>query len=220
MKITREFLFGAFGAGMLIGLASLSFCRCGRYLGAALFGLGLLVVLIAQLWLFTGKIGYISRSTLKPLFSCLPFNLLGAIACAFLATFAFDAEAMRLEEIVPGKLGQTELQTFFRAMFCGFCMVTAVESWKKAQSTFGVLLSVFIFVASGFEHCIADMFYLAAGCIALDDVTVGSVAKFIAIAILGNAAGSILLKSFIPDVKINKEEVCEKKNEKSSAPTL
>ncbi len=199
MKLSREFFLGAFGAGMLIGLASASFCRLGQYLGAALFGLGLLVVLIEQLWLFTGRIGYVDKTNWKPILACLPFNLLGAAICAQLAVYAFGTD-LGAVEVATKKLAQPYLQTFFRAMFCGFCMVTAVESWKKANSTLGVLLSAFIFGASGFEHCIAGMFYPAAGS---DDFP--AVARFIGLAVLGNAAGSIVLKHFIPDAPQGKK---------------
>ncbi|MBQ9874216.1 MAG: formate/nitrite transporter family protein [Thermoguttaceae bacterium] len=193
MNSKRSFVLGAIGAGFLIGLASAAFCRLEKPLGAALFGLGLLVVLIEQLWLFTGRIGYLNRENYKSVLACLPFNILGAAFCAILAVWAFGSD-LGAVAVAEKKLALPPLQVFVRAMFCGFCMVTAVESWKKANSTWGVLLSVFIFVASGFEHCIADVFYLVAG-----SSQWASVARFIGIAILGNACGSLLLKAFLPD---------------------
>ena len=205
MKARRNFILGAVGAGFLIGLASAAYCRLGGALGAALFGLGLLVVLIEQVWLFTGRVGYVNRSNYRPTLACLPFNLLGAILCGVFASLAFGSD-LNATVIAGTKLLQPTTQTFFRAVFCGFCMVTAVESWKRASSTLGVLLSVFIFVASGFEHCVADAFYFAAGSMdrylatAQLPASIGytAVARFLVVAILGNSAGSILLKALLP----------------------
>ena len=57
-KAIQTFL-RAFATGLLIGMGGIVYLSCdNRYVGAALFGTGLFVVLTFGFDLFTGKVGY------------------------------------------------------------------------------------------------------------------------------------------------------------------
>ena len=77
-----------------------------------------------------------------------------------------------------------------RAFLCGMAMYFAVDGWKRTNSPFPVVLGVFVFVACGFEHCVADVFYFSAA----NQLFTVAVWKFTFLAVLGNTLGAIFLK--------------------------
>ena len=66
-------------------------------------------------------------------------------------------------------------------------MYTAVEIYKKKQSVIGILFCVPVFILSGFEHSIADIYYFTTTNI----INLNSFI-FILIVIIGNAIGANL----------------------------
>ncbi len=79
------------------------------------------------------------------------------------------------------------------ALRCG----SAFSSRTTADEVIGILLPIAAFVACGFEHCVANMFFLPmglalnslAGVGAVGAVTLGGAAYNIAIATMGNIVG-------------------------------
>ena len=74
-------------------------------------------------------------------------------------------------------------------------MFIAVDSYKSGKDTFskyiGIFLCVPVFILSGLEHCVADMFYLQlAGAYSLQALS------FILLASLGNTLGAFLIPLF------------------------
>ena len=67
-------------------------------------------------------------------------------------------------------------------------MYLAVSVWRDRQTPVGILFCIPVFILSGFEHSIADMFYFAASGIVSARAFV-----FLWIVILGNALGAMLL---------------------------
>ena len=61
--------------------------------------------------------------------------------------------------------------------------------YKKTGSIFVIVLGVLVFILSGFEHCIADIFYLSAS-MSFDLKSI----LYILIAIIGNSIGSLLIR--------------------------
>ena len=90
-----------------------------------------------------------------------------------------------------------------RAALCNVMVCLAV--WAKRKYViefFAALLPVACFVACGFEHSVADMFYLGLGAIG-GYVSPVDVARVLALATVGNVAGGIVF-AWLVDGKENK----------------
>ena len=180
-------------AGLLITLGGSVFLACkDRYVGAVLFSVALLCICMKGYALFTGKVGFIvtkhDREDWSQLLLCLLGNLLGTVLGGLLVRCALPDLGAAAQTLCVGKLAQTGLQTFLRGMFCGVLMYLAVSIYRDRKDVIGILFCIPVFILSGFEHSIADMFYFAAA---------GSVSTegfvFIWLVILGNSLGGILL---------------------------
>lgn len=187
-------LGSAFCAGVLISIGGTVFLSCeNKYVGALLFSVALICICLKGYYLFTGKIGYITESHKKSdvlnLVTGLLGNALACIFCAFLIKFAIPTVSASSEVICRGKLdGQTFTSTFIRAIFCGVLMYLAVSIYRDAKTPLGIVFCVPVFILSGFEHSIADIFYFSAS----SEFFSRSI-PFIAIVITGNSVGGVLL---------------------------
>ena len=160
------------------------------FTGAA-FTLGLVLVLIAGSDLATGNMMLVPLSAMRGqigladvarnLTLVLVGNLLGALFVAFFLAVqtgviggtgseAGSVAAMthdRLASIALGKAtGHTVWETFLRAVGCNWLVCLAVWMSLAAPSVSGKILAIFFpimaFVAMGFDHVVANMFFLPA----------------------------------------------------------
>ena len=70
----------------------------------------------------------------------------------------------------------------------GILMFIAVDFYKQRKSFLAIFFCVPVFILAGFEHSIADMFYVcSAGAFGLDSLI------FILLVLLGNAIGCMLI---------------------------
>jgi len=155
-------------AGIAIGIGGAVFLSLdNKIAGALFFSLGLLTVVSNGLALFTGKVGYLPMnkpSYLVDLVIIWLGNYVGATftGLAFRLTRAQKAE--KALEIVNAKLGDGLVSVFILSVFCGILMFLAVNGYKKIGD-FGryliLVLPVAVFILSGYEHCVANMFYYA-----------------------------------------------------------
>lgn len=101
------------------------------------------------------------------------------------------------EPVVNAKTNDSYLSLFILAVFCGMLMFIAVATFKLQPNILGALavfLCVSVFILTGFEHCIANMYYF--GLMYTPD-------KYILpllVMILGNSTGGILLFRLTKDV--------------------
>ena len=189
LKTFRESLC----AGVLITIGGTVFLSCeNKTVGAVLFSVALLCICYKGYYLFTGKIGYLVEQHRKKDFADLLIGLLGNLICTFLL-------GMLLRNVLPdigdkaaqmcsAKLMQNPLHTFIRGFFCGILMYLAVSVWKNYKSVIGIIFCIPVFILSGFEHSIADIFYFAASGIVSEKAFL-----FIVTAILGNTVGAMML---------------------------
>ncbi|RZU31933.1 formate/nitrite transporter family protein [Blastococcus saxobsidens] len=189
------------------------------FTGAA-FTLGLVLVLIAGSDLATGNMLLVPLGAMKGklglgdvarnLSLVLLGNLLGALVVAyFLAVqtgVVGDADATgtaaltheRLAGIAEGKaLGETPWQTFLRAVGCNWLVCLAVWMSLSASTVSGKILAIFFpimaFVAMGFDHVVANMFFLPAAIFAgVPDIGWGDVALNWLLAGVGNLVGAVV----------------------------
>ena len=180
-------------AGILISIGGTVYLSCdSKYVGAVLFCVALLCICYKGYSLFTGKVGYIPEKHGKEEISVLLLGLFGnavaTVICGAAVRYILPAAGAVAETICNAKLAQTVPQSFIRGLFCGILMYLAVSIYRDKNTVAGILFCIPVFILSGFEHSIADIFYFAAsGIVSLKAF------GFIWMIILGNAAGGMLL---------------------------
>lgn len=93
------------------------------------------------------------------------------------------------EALVEAKLIMPLEEVFFKSIWCGFLMFTAVNIYKEYKSLIGIIFCIPTFILCGFEHSIADSFYF----FTLNNITL-PIVLFILVTIIGNAIGANLFK--------------------------
>ncbi len=153
-----------------------------RLLGGLAFSLGLILVVVAGAELFTGNnlivMGWASRrvSTARLLGNwALVYagNFVGAIATAALMlvtkqyTFDDGAVGTTALTIASSKTSLGFVQAMALGAFCNALVCLAVWLTYGARTTTDKILAVIppiaAFVASGFEHCVANMYFIPMG---------------------------------------------------------
>ena len=175
-------------AGLLISLGATAFLTAGnKIVGALLFSIGLTAVILLEANLYTGKIGYVnSKAKLISAALILIQNLLVALVCGLIF---YSTKNNICENLWLNELTKSWHEFLFDSIGCGICIYLSVELYKKTGSIFVIVLGVLVFILSGFEHCIADIFYLSAS-ISFDLKSI----LYILTAIIGNSIGSLLIR--------------------------
>lgn len=157
----------AYRAGISIGLAAaISFRITNNYLAALLFSVGLLGIRISGYDLFTGKIQLLvgKRITPSELLKILFWNAAGVLSVLIVVVlFLFDEAAWAQYEVaLAAKWSHNFLYYVGSGACCGALMTYAT---KKETPLWVSTLCVMAFILGGFNHCIADMFYVNNGAI-------------------------------------------------------
>jgi len=184
---------GSISAGFLIAIGGSVFLACdNKYVGAVLFSTALLCICYLGYYLFTGKIGYLSSDYSAKNIATLALGLFGNLVTTFLLgmliRYALPSLGEKAATICSVKLEQSFLITFIRAVFCGMLMFLAVEIFREKKTPLAILFCIPVFILSGFEHSVADMFYFGAS-----GLTDAKIALFEVSAVLGNTVGSLIL---------------------------
>ena len=168
-----------------------------KVIGASLFSIGLFGVLIYNLNLYTGKIGYLitnfNLKYIKELIITLIGNFIGACSVGFILRYTriYDKIYEKSLILANTKLNDNILSIFILSIFCGLLMYYAVNGFKK-QTDFGkylvVYLGVAVFTLCGFEHCIANMYYFSVA-----DIWSLKTLGYTGIMVLGNSVGSFII---------------------------
>lgn len=157
----------------------------GKVLAGAVFGTGLMLVLIAGGELFTGNTMIIAgvldrkvsiKAMLKNWFYVYVGNFIGSIFIAYMMNEAglFHSGDSMLGavtiKIAAYKVGLTFTQAFFLGIMCNWLVCLAVWMAYGAKDMTGKIFAIFfpiwLFITSGFEHCVANMYYIPAGIMA------------------------------------------------------
>jgi formate/nitrite transporter len=158
-----------------------------KFFAGAVFSVGLMLVIIPGSELFTGNnlmsvalchgkltLGGLFRNWIPVYLS----NLLGSILLAAMIGYgsgllsspvggtAINLAYGKVADTVNGGLGHN-LSFFFRAIGCNFLVCLAVMMAIAAKDIggkiWGVFFPIMAFVTSGFEHCVANMYFIPAG---------------------------------------------------------
>ena len=202
MSFGKLFL-NAILAGLFIGIAG-TVCMAvpDAVMGAFLFGFGLLTIVSYGFKLYTGAVGYLAiqgknapRYLLELLLIWLG-NLAGCFTVGFLVrqTRSFPGFAERVANVCAAKAGDSFVSWLILSFFCGILMYVAVETFKRKEELSATVrvpvlfLCVAIFILSGYEHCIANMYYFSAA-----DMWSWKALGAIGVMTLGNSLGGMLL---------------------------
>lgn len=174
MKEILKIFFSSVLAGMLVAMGGFVYLSCvtkfnNAIVGAMLFSIGLFVIVVYKLNLFTGKVCYMlfeDRKYNLNLLIILLGNLVGAALIGYILRItASDALLNVVEGITTAKNNQGLLNSFILANFCGVMIFLAVDIYKNAESPLckclGLVLGITVFILCGFEHCIANAFYFS-----------------------------------------------------------
>lgn len=197
MKKYLDYLIKSIFAGIMIGIAGTVYLRVdNNIVGAFLFSIGLLVICMYGMNLYTGKIGYVLINKLNYIYELLITilgNFIGTFLVARLVLLTrFKSVSDKAVDLVNLKLNDNLFSIFILAVLCGILMYIAVNNYKKINNEIGkyscIFMCVMVFILSGFEHSIANMYYISvANLLSLKSLL------YILIMILGNSVGSILI---------------------------
>lgn len=193
-----ETFFKAVLAGIMITIGCTVNLMCdNKYVGAIMFGTGLLSIVIFQMKLFTGKVGYLITEhkirNIGDLILILCGNAIGTLGAGSVirCTRFYGSIEEKVSILTTAKLSDNIVSIFFLSFFCGVLMYIAVEGYSRTKSPYIIILPVAVFILSGFEHCVANMAYFTmAGVWSIDTVL------YTGLMALGNTTGSILTAGF------------------------
>lgn len=196
-------------AGTCIGFGGIIYLMSSnKVLGSMFFAIGLLTICSYGLHLYTGKVCYVFQNNKKFALQ-IPIvwfgNLIGTgiTALIVLATRNGAAIAEAATALCEIKMNDSYISLFLLGIFCNIMIYISVEGYNKVPYEMGkyisLLFGVMVFILSGFEHSIADMFYFWAA----NNWSAESIIRLLVIT-LGNAVGGIAFAE-------TKRYICENK---------
>ena len=189
--ILLSFLAGAYIAfgGLLAEIASAGMLAAGAPVGlekfvfGAVFPVGLIIVVIAGSELFTGNVMFMTVGVLDGTASVgglaknwvvsWIFNFVGALFVAFVLAYmgglfpANSAFATKATAVAVAKVKMPFAQAFIKAIGCNWLVCLAVWLANASDDVIGKILGIWFpimaFVTIGFEHSVANMFFIPLG---------------------------------------------------------
>lgn len=146
-------------AGLMIGIGCIVYLSVkDKIVGSLLFSFGLLTIVTQEFYLYTGKIGFVKK--VKELIDML-IIIIGNFIGTFIASVFVKAAHINIDslELVNKKLDNEILHIFILSMFCGVMMYLAIDNYNKSKNIIFIIMPIMIFILSGFEHSVANMFY-------------------------------------------------------------
>lgn len=213
-------------AGAYIGLGSLMYTlvaadttlgfAASRFAGGLVFSLGLLIITVAGAELFTGNNllamawadGQVStRALLRNWTVVCAANAAGAAGLALLAwgsghgALNAGAVGQAVVRIALAKAEMPPAEAFFRAVLCNLLVCMAVWMSQAARSVadkaVAIVFPITGFVAAGFEHSIANMYFFPLAALLGAPLDLLQAAGRLAIVIAGNLLGGSVLVALV-----------------------
>jgi len=172
----------------------------GKVLAGAVFGTGLMLVLIAGGELFTGNTMILAgvlekkvsiKAMLKNWFFVYVGNFIGSIFIVYMMNQSglFSSGDSMLGavtiKIAAYKVGLTFIQALFLGIMCNWLVCLAVWMAYGAKDMVGKIFAIFfpiwLFITSGFEHSVANMYYIPAGIMAKGNKTLTDAAAVLGV---------------------------------------
>ncbi len=184
--------FGANLATVVGSVWPAEFAGLAKFFFGGVFSVGLMLVVIAGAELFTGNNMFLAISALNGqaswgglLYNWVVVYLANFVGSLFLVFIVFgglyyvgatdgsgsvtalSAVGVKATAIAKGKLGLSWGQAFCRAILCNWLVCLAVWLAVAAKDVTGKIFACFFpimaFVSSGYEHCVANMYFVPMG---------------------------------------------------------
>jgi formate/nitrite transporter len=189
----------------------------GKFLFGGVFPVGLMLVVIAGAELFTGNTACTIPAVLSGKATwggllrnwVLAYigNFVGSVFVAFFLAYltnlcAGDPYLSAVQGIAAGKVAQGFVPLFFKGLACNWlvCLSVwlAVSSDDIISKIWGIWFPIMAFVAMGFEHSIANMFFIPLGIFYGASVTWGQffITNLVPVT-LGNIVGGAFFVGFV-----------------------
>lgn len=214
-------LAGAFiamaGIGCTTVAVSVPLASVGKFVGACVFPGGLAMVLLAGSELFTGNCLLVIPLLKKeiPLSGMLKNwvvvylgNLIGGIAVAAVCVFSHQVSlfgnqlAVSVISTAAGKTALSFGDAFLKGVACNFLVCIAVwisfAAKQVSSKIAGLFFPIMMFVLCGFEHSIANMYYIAAGLFAKGNETYMAAAAAAGVDVSSLTWGAMFMKNLLP----------------------
>ena len=181
---------GALYYTLVVSDPSLGFA-ISRVLGGLVFSLGLILVVVAGAELFTGNnllvMAWTSRKItttelLKNWLVIFTANAVGAIGLAVLVALSHHSSmnggdvGLQMVKIAAMKTSTPFWEAFFKGILCNVLVCLAVwmvlAGHTVTDKILAIVFPISAFVAAGFEHCVANMYFIPLGLLVLDQVIV------------------------------------------------
>lgn len=190
-------------AGAFIALAGVaSTCAGGGLAGACVFPGGLAMVILLGTELFTGNALMVAplmerRITLWGMLRNWAVVYMGNFAGALAIAYLVYAGGLNIGDaavkIAVAKGSLPFISAFARGILCNVLVCVAVWVSFHAKDVTGKIVGIFFpvmfFVLCGFEHSVANMYFLSVGAMFSDSVTLSHIAANLVPVTLGNIVG-------------------------------
>lgn len=191
---TKKLILLGIAAGFFIGIGAeasslamhgISNVGLARTVAGAVFPIGLMLIVLLGGELFTGNClismaVYDKKVKLKGMIRNLTIvyisNFIGAALMAWMINncgqlnFSDGGAGAFTIKVALGKVGIDPIQAIISGILCNVLVCLAIFMAATAKDVAGkciaIFFPIFVFVISGFEHCVANMYYIPAGILA------------------------------------------------------
>lgn len=217
LAILAGFFIGMGGAVTNTASHAIANASAAKIISGLLFPFGLIMVVLTGSELFTGNclmtISVLSRriglsGMLRNLAIVYLGNFAGSIglaaACAFSGQMNLSGGLLAVTtiKVAAAKCALPFGNALVLGILCNILVCTAVMCAISAKSmpgkAVGAFLPICFFVLCGFEHCVANMFYIPAGLFAMQVPRYASLAALSGINVANLSWSSFLLRNLLP----------------------
>lgn len=209
-------------AGMYISMGGIGYFKLaastadpglGAFLGALVFPMGIIAILLMQAELYTSDsmvmiAVYDGRTKFHKILGILALilvaNLIGAIMMALMTEYSgiFNQEVMDFVIAkAMHKVHMPPMQLLISGILCNILVSTSVclaySCGDEIAKVVVVWLGITVFVLSGTEHVVANMYYLFTAYFGGGDITLAGIAYNLSIVAVGNFIGGGIIVSGI-----------------------
>lgn len=186
-------------AGLMIGIGGYVYLSVdSKIIGAFIFSFGLLTIVTQKFYLYTGKVGFVkNRNDILN----IPIIIVGNIVGTYIMSLVYritHTDFTQINDIWLNKINKSTYEVLILSIMCGILMYLAIDNYNKNRNIIFIIMPVMVFILSGFEHSIANMFYYFSS----DYRNIES-AIYLLTNIFGNGMGAIIFNYFKERLLIN-----------------
>lgn len=199
-----------------------------KLLSGIMFPIGLILVVVLGAELFTGNNAILMPGMLRHRITPLSVlrnwslvyvgNFIGAVAFTYMLVYSVGLTSLEpyrsaIVGIATAKVSMPWLTVFLKGIGANWCVCLAVclaiSGHDLVEKMAGCFLPVMAFVVLGYEHCIANMFYVPAGMLEGADISMWTflTANLIP-STLGNIVGGAVLVGSLKSYLYLKRKKC------------